>query len=79
MKANTCFFDFVDIEDIFTKDNQMGRDMITQMRGLSASLNQAEFSEVFIETMNSMNTAHSTCREFANHMLQGVSEHSYLE
>jgi len=49
----------VELEDIFSKDNQMGRDMTTQMRGLSASLNQAEFSEVFMDTMNGMNTAHT--------------------
>ena len=77
-KAQTSFFDFVELEDVFQKDNQPGRDIIMLFRSLSTSQNQADVSSAYVDTMNGLNAAHLSCRIFANSM-SGFGEHTYIE
>lgn len=64
LKKQTSFayFDFVEVEDVFKKDNNIARGVINNLRALSTSMNQANISEAFHYMLNSMLGGHEKSR-----------------
>ena len=60
--AGSAFFDFIELEDTFSQENQKGHELILQLRPLSTSLNQVDLTNAASKMMDGLLRAHQQCR-----------------
>ena len=77
-RVNCSFFSFVELEDVFVKDNQRCKELIENCKQLSTSHSQANYSEAINHLLEGLLQAHKACREYANSM-QKFQENTYVE